>query len=299
MKKSILFFGAILFANVCFSQFLTTGTLTTDNKYRSGGIGLGYTAAPTFPTNTKFMVNGNSYFSGNIGLGTTAPSSMFHMPTGVLTIGNPGATPASYGLNSSRGIKVTAMNTTDIADVSVNYGGSFTQLSVANCLACFSNFAQVNDAVIRGNSSGSFILANEGNGDIKFETGNIYTTTKIQMRIDNIGNVGIGTGSTALPVGDKLSVNGVIHTKEVRVDLLGWPDFVFKKEYQLPSLQEVEKQINDKGHLANIPSAEEAEKNGILLGEMNKKLLQKVEELTLYIIQMNKEIELLKANAKN
>lgn len=118
------------------------------------------------------------------------------------------------------------------------------------------------------------------------------------MKIDNLGNIGIGTGSSALSPLEKLAVNGLIHTKEVKVDLLGWPDYVFTKDYNLPTLQEVEKQIKEKGHLANIPSATEVENNGVLLGEMNKKLLEKVEELTLYIIQMNKEIELLKKENK-
>ncbi|SHH87958.1 hypothetical protein [Flavobacterium defluvii] len=101
------------------------------------------------------------------------------------------------------------------------------------------------------------------------------------------GNVGIGITNPT----NKLDVNGTIHSKEVKVDLTGWSDFVFKKDYDLPTLQEVEKHINEKGHLENIPSEEEVLKNGINLGEMNSKLLQKIEELTLYSIQQNKKIE--------
>ena len=101
----------------------------------------------------------------------------------------------------------------------------------------------------------------------------------------NKGNVGIGIISPT----NKLDVNGTIHSKEVKVDMNGWPDFVFKKEYSLPTLQEVEKHITEKGHLENIPSEEEVLKNGINLGEMNSKLLQKIEELTLYIIEIKKE----------
>lgn len=112
-----------------------------------------------------------------------------------------------------------------------------------------------------------------------------------RMRIDKNGNVGIGVMSLT----NKLDVNGTIHSKEVKVDMSGWSDFVFKKEYNLPSLQQVEKYIAAKGHLANIPSEEEVIKNGINLGEMNGKLLQKIEELTLYSIQQQKEIEVLKS----
>ncbi|WP_428231944.1 hypothetical protein [Flavobacterium sp.] len=111
----------------------------------------------------------------------------------------------------------------------------------------------------------------------------------------NTGNVGMGIAKP----NNKLDVNGTIHAREVKVDVEKWSDFVFKKEYSLPTLQEVEKHITEKGHLENIPSEEEVLKNGISLGEMNSKLLQKIEELTLYIIHQNKEIEVLKNQEKS
>ncbi len=100
------------------------------------------------------------------------------------------------------------------------------------------------------------------------------------------GNVGIGTTAQA---SYRLAVNGNIHTKEVKVDLDGWADYVFSEGYQLPTLEEVKKHIDEKGHLPNIPSAKEVETNGIQLGEMNKLLLEKIEELTLYVIELKKE----------
>ncbi|WP_243416361.1 hypothetical protein [Flavobacterium sp. HTF] len=106
--------------------------------------------------------------------------------------------------------------------------------------------------------------------------------------MDN-GNVGIGSTN---PI-NKLDVNGTIHAKEVKVDMTGWSDFVFKKEYTLPALAEVEKHITEKGHLENIPNEEEVLKNGINVGEMNAKLLQKIEELTLYAIEQKKNTDQL------
>lgn len=104
-----------------------------------------------------------------------------------------------------------------------------------------------------------------------------------ELSIDK--NVGIGI----INPNNKLDVNGTIHSKEVKVDMNGWSDFVFKKGYDLPTLAEVEKQINEKGHLANISSEEDVLKNGINLGEMDAKLLRKIEELTLYLIEIKKE----------
>ena len=106
-----------------------------------------------------------------------------------------------------------------------------------------------------------------------------------------LGNVGIGTSPDP---NYKLAVDGNIVAEEVRVALkANWPDYVFKKDYKLPTLIEVEKFIKQNGHLKNIPSAGETEKNGISIGDMNSKLLRKVEELTLYIIDQEKKINKL------
>jgi hypothetical protein len=104
------------------------------------------------------------------------------------------------------------------------------------------------------------------------------------------GAVGIGTQNTA---GYKLAVSGNIRSKEVVVET-GWADFVFAKEYKLPPLFEVEKFIKANNHLPDVPSAMEIQTNGLKVGEMQTKAMQKIEELTLYIIEMKKEIEALK-----
>jgi hypothetical protein len=117
---------------------------------------------------------------------------------------------------------------------------------------------------------------------------NVDWTTKDLFAL---GNVGIGTSPDP---NYKLAVDGNIVAEEVRVALkANWPDYVFKKDYKLPTLIEVEKFIKQNGHLKNIPSAGETEKNGISIGDMNSKLLRKVEELTLYIIDQEKKINKL------
>ncbi len=116
------------------------------------------------------------------------------------------------------------------------------------------------------------------------------------------GNVGVGTSNTK---GFKLGVNGRIAATEVKVATYeNWADFVFIEDYALPTLKEVEKHIEEKGHLENIPSAEEVKKDGFFLGEMDAKLLRKIEELTLYTIQQEKKLikqdeELKKTSSNN
>ncbi|WP_281232428.1 hypothetical protein [Flavobacterium gelatinilyticum] len=111
-----------------------------------------------------------------------------------------------------------------------------------------------------------------------------------RMRIDLDGNVGIGTQNPK----NKLDVNGTIHSKEVKVDIdFPAPDYVFANDYNLRSLPEVEKYIKENNHLPEIPSAKEIEKNGIHLAEMNMALLKKIEELTLYAIEQQKNSDQL------
>jgi hypothetical protein len=108
------------------------------------------------------------------------------------------------------------------------------------------------------------------------------------FHINISGNVGLGTISPD----ERLTVKGKIHTQEVKVDMLGplVPDYVFTKDYKLKTLLEVETYINNNNHLPEIPSANEIEKNGLFLAEMNMSLLKKVEELTLYAIEQEKKL---------
>lgn len=100
------------------------------------------------------------------------------------------------------------------------------------------------------------------------------------------GNVGIGV----LKPTDKLSVNGNIRSKEVKVEITDWPDYVFEEDYKIKSLDNLEKYIKENKHLPEVPSAKEISDNGLELGEMNKVLMKKVEELTLYLIDQNKSL---------
>jgi hypothetical protein len=130
------------------------------------------------------------------------------------------------------------------------------------------HFSSAEDTYIRGGKDGSKVIINDG----------------------NLGNVGIGV----YPSTYKLEVNGTTRSKEVIVET-GWADYVFEKNYKLRSINEMEEFINENKHLPNIPSASEIEKNGLKVGETNKAMMEKIEELALYIIQLKKEIDVLKS----
>lgn len=285
MNKAILFLALIFIGYQAQAQFLPAGSSTSNEIYRSGSLGIGYVNLPTFGS-FKFKLLGRSHFeTGTLVIGNDFPSWQENNVNANF-----------WGIKSSKSIYVNS-NDPIYAEISVASANSYgVQIAASSCNGCYSRVALAGDAVIRG-SVPNLIIANEGGGNIKFSSnsGLGANNSKVHLIIKpSTGNIGIGTENPDA----KLAVNGLIHTKEVKVDLTGWPDYVFGTDYKLPTLQEVEKQINEKGHLANIPSASEVEKNGLLLGEMNKKLLEKVEELTIYLIQQNKDIEKLKVEVK-
>ncbi|TKG88102.1 hypothetical protein EYV94_27600 [Puteibacter caeruleilacunae] len=122
-----------------------------------------------------------------------------------------------------------------------------------------------------------------GQGNI----GDIFKPSNAQMVLTDDGFVGIGTQSPDY----LLDVNGTIRAKEIKVNLNDGPDFVFEDDYDLKSLDEVDQFIKERKHLPGVPSAKQMEKDGVGLAEMNKLLLQKVEELTLHTIEQEKKIQ--------
>jgi len=147
--------------------------------------------------------------------------------------------------------------------------------------------------------------------DVTTTSSDIYNIKQISSKNDLMavsrlaiianGNVGIGS----INPDAKLTVKGKIHTEEVTIDLNVPADYVFEKyytgssalksDYVMPTLAEVEKFTREKNHLPNIPSAKEIKDKGLQVGEMSNAMLQKIEELTLYIIEQNKRIEILEA----
>lgn len=198
------------------------------------------------------------------------------------------------------GVGIGTTNVKSQLVVTDNFGANISGSTGGN--AVFGS----NLAVVQGGTDHNKMVTpaghsnNYGFSGIRASWGQLYFYTKYgntvegelvneepRMYIDYHGKIGVGTTSPD----SKLTVKGKIHAEEVKVDLsVSGPDYVFKKGYDLKSLEEVQNYIREHGHLPNIPSANEMEENGIQLGEMNMKLLEKIEELTLYTLQQQKQL---------
>jgi len=205
-----------------------------------------------------------------VGIGTNVPATR-------LSVNSGSSAPTSRNLVNSITVGVGNANGTNKYLGQLGFMSYDTDFSAPKMVAFIG--AEATETYDSATKTGSllrfFTGSNNGNNPVE------------RMVINNYGNVGIGTATPA----DKLSVNGRIRAQEVKVETANWPDYVFTKEYKLQSLAETETHIKEKGHLPGIPSAAEVKENGVELGEMNKKLLEKIEELTLHLIEMKKENE--------
>jgi hypothetical protein len=198
--------------------------------------------------------------SGNVGVGTVSPQSLL-----AVSQNTPGRVELQIGntfANPSAGASV-AVSFRGWRDVNPNQEN-------ARIESVFSDGAGNNLAT---------------RGDLRFLTTTTYNELTEKLRISNDGNVGIGTTNPT----HKLAVNGTIKAKEVIVETTGWSDYVFAEDYALAPLAEVEAHIKEHKHLPGIPSAVQVANQGVSVGDMQARLLAKVEELTLYIIDIKKE----------
>lgn len=136
------------------------------------------------------------------------------------------------------------------------------------------------------------LALNAGNDDGKLV---LRTNGVNRMYINDNGDIVMGNTTVAPKSGYKLSVDGKVVCEELLVQLSPWPDYVFNADYKLKPLAEVEQFIADNNHLPGVPAACDVEEEGLNVGEMQKIMMEKIEELTLYVIELQKQNESLKA----
>lgn len=276
----------------------------------NGGVSVGSPVAP--PSNGLFV-------SGNAGFGISSPQTVVHISGTDEVLRLDGTNPymrffnsgaekgyvqqtgndfklGTVGTNSSGKVQITAGSATAMTIKSSGYVGIGTtspstllhikgtgsMLRLEGTDGALSFFAgttekgfiqRQGDNIVVGSSSGMVTIGNNVAGTV------MYVTTA--------GTVGIGTSDTK---GYKLGVDGNIVCEELKVKLSqNWPDYVFADDYKLPSLKDVEAAIAAGKHLPGIPSAKEMHEEGINVGEMQKLMMQKIEELTLYVIDLQKQ----------
>jgi hypothetical protein len=287
----------------------------TANDYstalRFNGSGIGYGDFQYYPNgggngnqgNFRFSITGSAvnttptgklgvgeiYSAGNVGIGTTSPTQLLQV------VGNSDPTV----IVKTTGTSIAQML---VGDGSNNFGLQY--YPTGNCC-----WPAGTAALTTGSSAGNLVF--QTLNPIQF-----YINNQERARFSVTGNLGLGTSTptekldvagniytngkilinqanTAAVAPYSLAVNGsAIFTKAVVKLNAAWPDYVFKSTYKLPSLNELEKYLQNNQHLPEVPSATEVEKNGIDLGSNQAILLKKVEELTLYIIGQQKQMEI-------
>ncbi len=296
MKKNFLLsLGSILLSSFCFAQNVGIGTNSpTHAKLEvDGAVGnvVGLFGNSTFAglsLNYGYPELGfNYYFNGGNKAMAAGYASVIGMDpiNGNLIFGNfnnnqapgPFSDIAGYTermtLKQNGRIGIGTINPNAQLSVARGSGVDGTAAFFGTTHVSHFNYSTAENTYIRGGKDNALIIIGDATGQR------------------------IGIGSSTVANGFTLSVSGKVITEEVQIQLkTSWPDYVFHKNYKLTPLAEVEDFIMQHQHLPNIPSAIEVEKNGLVVGDMQKRMMEKIEELTLYILELNKRIEVLEAN---
>ncbi|RDI05825.1 hypothetical protein [Flavobacterium sp. AG291] len=278
----------------------SNGSLTSNRTLTLGSYSLAF--KPTSTTNGLFLAS-----SGNVGINTTTPVQKLDVNGNVQAV--QGYFTNAVG-NADPNIATTFIDNADRVNKSLVLNAGYKCSPVSNARTFiymdmpksqFDTAPTIWFALTNRNDMTRFRFYAPQDGKSAFSLYDKSQTVNFTFVEDSNNNnhfampkensyVTIGSSNYGDPAtGElfKLSVNGNVRADRIKV-YNTWADYVFEDSYKLPTLEEVEKHIKEKGHLIDIPSAKEVEVKGIDLGDMNRLLMQKVEELTLYMIEQNK-----------
>lgn len=315
MKKLLflLLLATPIFVNGQFGAHTAASTSGTNARYLwSGNLGIG-TAQNTVPSE-KFHVNGSvrsNRFNAINGDFASIGSTDVEFYTGASsTDGSGGALQVTIkSTNGFMGIGTASASITDRLHVTGNTrtsGNFLSDAGIFNVQHASNNFRLQTNGTER-----LTVLSSSGNVGIgipspayKLDVSGVVNATGYRVGATEVGiwpvassNLSytagmVSIGTTATPAGYKLAVGGKIVAEELIVKLqANWPDYVFESDFQLMPLREVEGYVKLNKHLPGVPTAADVKENGVAVGEMNAVLLKKIEELTLYVIELKKENE--------
>jgi len=275
------------------------------NEWQMATTGAGADLRWYTTTDGGATITPRHYFSqnGNVGIGGFSGPGV---PLGRLDVRGAGTTSSTntFLLRNSNGD--TIMRVRDDGRMGIGYNGT-TYGRTMNLGGTGINMYTSNEAAFGGAvfpTDTSLVIWSNSNSNNYLVLQPSWGNTGIGTYTPNAkfhvnGAMLMGSNSARIATGFSLSVDGRIMCEDIQVlNSTSWPDYVFAKDYKLMPLEEVEKSINKNKHLPNVPSAAEMEKTGINLAEMSKKLIEKVEELTLYVIELNKKNNALTEKVK-
>ncbi|MDN3588112.1 hypothetical protein QWY86_15620 [Pedobacter aquatilis] len=277
MKKILVSFLLSIYCTLVFSQSNTFSSLQVNTSNQAGQIRIG---------------GGNDVGSGRIFINADLLTNTSYIDV--------------FGDNVYKSLRIDAapliLNQTSGGNVGIGFANPQEKLSVKGNI----RWGEDTDFMYSGQDHlGAFfeqVSPNIGQNQIRIQSSkNGDQSNYAQLFIDGNngfsfqtrgnanGNVGIGISNPS----EKLAVNGNIRAREVKVETSNWPDYVFEPDYKKLTLEELERYITIHKHLPEMPLAKEAEKYGVALGEMIKRLLKNQEELFLHLIEKAKTIKKL------
>ncbi len=285
-----------------FSGDFVAGVLNGNVRVGSGNTAQGLDFYAGGAKRLWISTNGNAELAGNMNLGSSSPTTvMLNLQS---TTRNQVTVPVNSSLEFREGINERARFVAGSGNFIINSTADSGHKLQVNGSALFNGAAELNST----NSVGILLTnetASQGIGTLSNTLRVVADsdgdgTGNISHEIGGVGSILTNLTANTYTINVKTIVDNDIESKKVKVsaDPGTFPDYVFTNDYQLLTIDQLEEFIKTNGHLPNIPKAAEVEANGQDLGLIQQKLLEKIEELTLYTIEQSKEIALLKAKVK-
>lgn len=306
------------------SEAGTSTTTNNNNTYLGWGVGkfstgnsnlfLGWNAgagtlgSPVNGSNNIFAGNqsgknatgsGNNFIGSNSGLNSNGDNNIFIGASGVNNLGEHNIALGYHAAETIAGSHNIILGRDAGQGLNTAWGSRNIILGAGTA-----RHGNGNNKLYIGNDQGTLIYGEfrrTADGDIPASVSQLkFNAQKVGIGYDSTGNFGNFPAITFSDAASyRLFVRGGILAYQMRVRIeTGWADYVFAKDYKLMSLKDTEKYIADNGHLPNMPSAAEVEADGVELGNIVKLQQEKIEELTLHLIEQDKHIELLKTQNK-